>query len=260
MWYTDGTELYRGRVMEEILKKIGELPYPGRGIVLGNTADGKMGVAVYFLTGRSASSRNRVLVQKGNAIATEFANKDEADNPSLVIYTALRKYGPTTIVTNGDQTETILHCIEREITFEEALRTRTFEPDAPHYTPRISGVLVADMSGIRYKMSIIKAAGGNPSSVERMFFEYPQPLPGTGHYLHTYDGMDASGALHSFGGAPVAVRIAAPLGNRDALGRFAGALWAALDAQNRVSLLVRTTGLDGTEDTCIINKNDTVVV
>ncbi len=244
--------------MEEILKKISELPYPGRGIVLGNAADGKTGVAVYFLTGRSEPSRNRVLLQKGNTVATEFAKKNETGDPSLVIYTALRKYGPTTILTNGDQTDTILHCLEREIPFEEALRTRTFEPDAPHYTPRISSVLVSDMNGIRYKMSIIKAAGGNPSSVERMFFEYPQPLPGTGHYLHTYDGADASGALRSFAGAPVPVRIAAPLGNRDALARFAGALWNALDAQNRVALLVRAAGLDGTEDTCIINKNDNI--
>ncbi len=243
--------------MEDLFKALGAGPYPGRGIFAGNSADGKTGVLAYFLMGRSENSRNRVLTMQHNEIRTEFADKLLEQDPNLVIYTALRHHDAYTIVTNGDHTDTIYNCIKRNITFEEALRTRTFEPDAPNYTPRISALMSRDFSGVKYKLSIIKADGGNAASVARMFFEYSRPLPGCGHLLHTYAAVPGEGGrLESFAGEPLRVRMEAPVHTDEALAVLANAIWNALNAENRVALLLRAVDLDGAERTHIINRHE----
>ncbi len=239
--------------LNQLLK---ENPYPGRGIMLGRSADGQQAVLVYFIMGRSENSRNRVFVEKDGGIITKAADPAKLSDPSLIIYAPVRRHGQRTIVTNGDQTDTIYSCLERDIGFEEALHTRTFEPDAPNYTPRISGLLTLDFAGFSYKLSILKSAGGNAGSAQRMFFDYPQPLPGQGHFIHTYaaDGEP----LPSFFGEPRPVALAGSLTMRADLELFARSVWESLDAENKVSLFARTIQLDGAEETCIINKYATV--
>lgn len=218
--------------------------YPGRGILIGRSEDGKSAVAAYFIMGRSENSRNRIFVQQGGGIRTQAFDPQKMKDPSLVIYNAVRVIGDKTIVTNGDQTDTICDFLQQGKSFAQALRTRTFEPDAPAYTPRISGL----MEGFSYRLSILKSADGNPDSVRRYFFEYDNPLPGTGHFIHTYrcDGSP----LPSFEGEPVPVAIQ---GGIDA---FSALLWENLNADNKISLFVRFINVqDGSAQTRIFNKN-----
>ena len=207
-------------------------PYPGRGIVLGQTADGKASVAIYFIMGRSSNSRNRIFAEEPDGIRTEAADPARVEDPSLIIYHPVRQVGRGLIVTNGDQTDTIRTFLERGLPMEQALRTREFEPDGPNWTPRISGLLSPDGS---YKLSILKSADESGKLCLRQTFEYPGQ-PGTGHFLHTYAGD--GNPLPSFAGEPEQVAIE---GDIDAL---TGAVWSALDEDNKISLFVRFTDLE----------------
>ena len=221
--------------------------YPGRGIVLGCAKDGRA-VIVYFIMGRSENSRNRVFTEKDGGIITEAADIAKMKDPSLIIYAPVRKTGNRTIVTNGDQTDTIYDCLSAGIGFEEALRTRTFEPDAPNFTPRISGVLTRDIEQFFYQLSILKSTGGNPESVQRFFFDYAYPIAGQGHFIHTYAGD--GNPVPSFLGEPVQVEIENDI---DAFGK---GIWESLHPENKVSLFVRTIAQSGEEKTWIYNKFD----
>lgn len=223
-------------------------PYPGRGIVLGRHSDGERAVIAYFIMGRSENSRNRVFVTDGDGIRTEAFEPAKLTDPSLIIYAPVRVFlseaAPVTIVTNGDQTDTIYDAFAKEKTFEQALFTRTFEPDAPNFTPRISGTL----EGFSYKLSILKSADGNAQSVRRFYYEYPQPLAGQGHLLHTYrcDGAP----IPSFEGEPVPAQIAGELDS------FTEALWQSLNSENKVALFTRFIHVKtGETESRIINKN-----
>ena len=207
-------------------------PYPGRGIVLGRTADGKQSVAVYFIMGRSANSRNRIFAEEPDGIRTQAADPAKMEDPSLIIYHPVRQMGRGLIVTNGDQTDTILEFLERGLPMEQALRTREFEPDGPNWTPRISGLLSPDGS---YKLSILKSADESGTRCLRQTFEYPGQA-GVGHFLHTYAG-DGS-PLPSFAGEPEQVAIGGDIDE------FTDAVWNSLDEANRISLFVRFTDLE----------------
>ena len=213
-------------------EKLASNTYPGRGIVLGMTADGKQSVAAYFIMGRSVNSRNRVFVEEPDGIRTEAYDPSKLEDPSLIIYHPVREVGRGLIVTNGDQTDTILEYLERGLPMEQALRTREFEPDGPNWTPRISGLLSPDGS---YKLSILKSADAEGSACARQTFEYPA-LPGLGHFLHTYvcDGNP----IPTFQGEPERVAIA---GNIDT---FTAQLWDNLNPDNKISLFVRFTDLE----------------
>ncbi|MDL2325041.1 IMP cyclohydrolase [Ruminococcaceae bacterium OttesenSCG-928-A16] len=221
-------------------------PYPGRGIVLGCSPSGQKAVIAYFIMGRSANSRNRVFTTKGDGIITEAANPAEMQDPSLIIYAPVKKVGSRTVVTNGDQTDTIADCLAAGLRFEDALRTRTFEPDAPNYTPRISGLLMQEADGFAYQLSIVKSANGNPAGTQRFFFDTPQPQPGEGHFIHTYAGD--GNPLPSFIGEPVLVETGEDI---DAFGE---GIWQALNAENKVALFVRFIAQDGSEETRIYNR------
>ncbi len=221
--------------------------YPGRGIVLGRSADGKKAVAAYFIMGRSQNSRNRVFVKDGAGIRTEAFDPSKLEDPSLIIYAPVRVLGNKTIVTNGDQTDTIYNLMNQQLTFEQALRTREFEPDAPNYTPRISGIIKVE-SGFNYALSILKSNGGDPSSCLRFTFSYYNPKAGEGHFIHTYTG-DGS-PLPSFEGEPKTVAI------EGGIDEFTEKLWAALNEENKVSLFVRYIDAEtGEYETRIVNKN-----
>ena len=177
-------------------------PYPGRGIALGRTADGKQAVMIYFIMGRSANSRNRVFVETPDGIRTQAFDPAKLEDPSLIIYAPVRRFGTSTIVTNGDQTDTIRAGLAAGEDFVQALRKRTFEPDGPNFTPRISGI-VEDNGD--YALSILKSADGDPASCRRYFFEYSSPLAGQGHFIHTYQS-DGS-PLPSFAGEPTQITV-----------------------------------------------------
>ena len=204
-------------------------PYPGRGIVLGRSADGAFAIAAYFIMGRSENSRNRVFVPTEDGIRTQAHDPAKMTDPSLIIYHPVRMAGRGLIVTNGDQTDTVRDYILSGRTFVEALKSRTFEPDDPNFTPRISGLLSPDGS---FQLSILKSADGNPACCCRCFYHYDAPLAGEGRFIHTYQG-DGS-PLPSFEGEPV--RIALEDSNPDAL---ADRGWTALNPDNKVSLFVR---------------------
>ena len=222
--------------------------YPGRGIVIGRTPDGKKAVTAYFIMGRSENSRNRVFVEEGNGIRTQAFDESKLVDPSLIIYAPVRVLGNKTIVTNGDQTDTIYDLMNQQLTFEQALRTREFEPDAPNYTPRISGILKIDNGGYSYAMSILKSADGNPETCNRYTFSYKAPVAGEGRFIHTY--MGDGNPLPSFEGEPKRVEIS---GNID---EFTDMLWANLNEENKVSLFVRYINIETEEtETRIINKN-----
>lgn len=221
--------------------------YPGRGIVVGLTEDGKHAVAAYFIMGRSANSRNRVFTEKDGGIITEAADPAKLEDPSLIIYAPVRVHGHNTIVTNGDQTDTIYDAFEAGKGFAKALRKRKFEPDGPNFTPRISAVLKVKNGKFKYKMSILKSANGNGDSCERFFYEYAQPVAGEGRFLHTYrcDGSP----IPSFDGEPERVRIA------NDIDAFTNEIWNSLNEDNKVSLFVRYIDVKGgkTHDR-IVNK------
>lgn len=221
--------------------------YPGRGIVVGMHEDGKHAVAAYFIMGRSANSRNRVFCERDGGIITQAADPARLVDPSLIIYTPVRVYKNKTIITNGDHTDTIYEGLCAGESFAKALRKRTFEPDAPNLTPRISALLKVKRGEMSYKMSILKSNAGNEASVERFFFEYPQPQPGEGRFLHTYrcDGSP----IPSFAGEPVRVLLHGELDS------FAQTVWNSLNEENRVSLFVRYICLeDGSCESRIINQ------
>ena len=229
---------------ESLFDKLKDNTYPGRGIVLGVTPDGKRSVAAYFIMGRSANSRNRVFSPEPDGIRTQAHDPSKLEDPSLIIYHPVRQMGRGLIVTNGDQTDTIRDFLEKGLPMEQALRTREFEPDGPNWTPRISGLLSPDGS---YKLSILKAADEAGTACLRQTFEYPGQA-GLGHFLHTYQ-CDGS-PIPSFEGEPTPVVIE---GDIDA---FTSGLWESLNQDNKVSLFVRFTDLaTGQAQTRIVNKN-----
>lgn len=222
--------------------------YPGRGIILGKSPDGKKAVAAYFIMGRSENSRNRVFVEEGEGIRTQAYDPSKLTDPSLIIYAPVRVLGNKTIVTNGDQTDTIYEGLDKQLTFEQSLRQREFEPDAPNYTPRISGIMHVENGKYNYAMSILKSSDGDPSGCNRYTFAYENPKAGEGHFIHTY--MHDGDPLPSFEGEPK--RIAVP----DDIEEFTKLLWNSLNEENKVSLFVRYIDIEtGAHETTITNKN-----
>ena len=222
--------------------------YPGRGIVLGKTPDGKKAVAAYFIMGRSSNSRNRVFVEDGEGIRTQAFDPSKMEDPSLIIYAPVRVLGNKTIVTNGDQTDTIYEGMDKQMTFEQSLRSREFEPDGPNYTPRISGIMHIENGHYNYAMSILKSNNGDPESCCRFTFAYENPVAGEGRFIHTY--MHDGNPLPSFEGEPKPVEIS---GDIDA---FTKEVWESLNEENKVSLFVRFIDIEtGKYETRIVNKN-----
>ena len=222
--------------------------YPGRGIVIGKSADGTKAVTAYFIMGRSSNSRNRVFVEEGQGIRTEAFDPSKLEDPSLIIYAPVRVLGNKTIVTNGDQTDTIYEGMDKQLTFEQSLRSREFEPDGPNYTPRISGVMHIEDGTYNYAMSILKSNNGDPSSCNRYTFAYENPKAGEGHFIHTY--MHDGNPLPSFEGEPKLVEIPNDMES------FTNMLWESLNEENKVSLFVRYIDIaTGEYETKIINKN-----
>lgn len=220
--------------------------YPGRGILLGKSPDGKRAVMAYFIMGRSENSRNRVFVPTEDGIRTQAFDPSKMTDPSLIIYAPVRVCKGQTIVTNGDQTDTIYDGLKEGCSMRQALLTRTFEPDAPNYTPRISGLVQPDGA---YALSILKSMGGDPACCLRQFFEYDAPVAGLGHFIHTYAGD--GNPLPSFEGEPETVVI--PVNAPAELGEL---LWKNLNEENKVSLFVRYLNLDnGKAETLIYNKH-----
>ena len=234
--------------MISIEKELQSNSYPGRGIILGKSADGKSAVCAYFIMGRSSNSRNRVFVEDGDGIRTQAFDPAKLEDPSLIIYAPVRVLGNKTIVTNGDQTDTIYEGMDKQLTFEQALRSREFEPDAPNYTPRISGVMHVEKGSYNYALSILKSNEGRPESCLRYSFAYNSPIDGEGHFISTY--QHDGNPLPSFEGEPK--RIAIP----DDIDAFTDLLWKSLNEDNKVSLFVRYINIaDGTYETRIVNKN-----
>ena len=233
--------------MTDMVEYLQNNPYPGRGIMLGRSADNKSAVIAYFIMGRSENSRNRVFEETEDGIRTKAFDESKMTDPSLIIYHPVRRMdNGITIVTNGDQTDTIRDNILAGHCYRHALNTRTFEPDGPNYTPRISGVVKPNGS---YDLSILKSLDGDPACACRYFFEYEAPRAGVGHFIHTYE-RDGS-PLPSFEGEPRRVAITAPDAET-----LAGDLWLALNEDNRVSLFVRYIDLEtGDDETSIINKH-----
>lgn len=221
--------------------------YPGRGIIIGKSADGTKAVTAYFIMGRSNNSRNRVFVEEGENVVIHPFDASKVEDPSLIIYYPIRVLDNQLIVTNGDQTDTITNFLKDGATFEQALETRCFEPDAPNYTPRISGMLTFDEGDFTYKMSILKSADENGSACNRYTFSYA-PLSGVGHFLHTYD-CDGN-PIPTFTGEPERVAI------EGGIDEFSDMLWKNLNEQNKISLYVRFVDLrDGLAESRLFNKN-----
>ena len=234
--------------MLNIEKELQGNSYPGRGIIIGRSADGTKAVTAYFIMGRSENSRNRVFVEDGEGIRTQAYDPSKLTDPSLIIYAPVRVLGNKTIVTNGDQTDTIYEGMDKQMTFEQSLRCREFEPDAPNYTPRISGIMHIENGNYNYAMSILKSNNGSPEGCNRHTFAYENPAAGEGHFIHTYqcDGNP----LPSFEGEPKLIEIP------DDMGAFTDMLWNSLNAENKVSLFVRYIDIaTGTYETKIVNKN-----
>ncbi len=231
----------------DIKQLLNAVSYPGRGIIMGRTPDNTKAVIAYFIMGRSENSRNRVFTETPDGIQTKAFDPSKLSDPSLIIYHPVRVMDDgITIVTNGDQTDTIRDFMAEGHCYRHALLTREFEPDAPNYTPRISGVVKSDGS---YNLSILKSMDGDPACCCRYFYEYDKPVAGVGHYIHTYMGDGIP--LPSFEGEPE--RVAIECSDAKA---FADILWANLNEDNKVSLFVRTIDLkDGKTDTVIVNKN-----
>lgn len=222
-------------------------PYVGRGIVIGKSSDGKKAVTAYFIMGRSANSRNRVFTVKNGEVFTEPFDASKVEDPSLIIYAALRKFENKLIVTNGDQTDTVYDGIVTGKSFSESLESREFEPDAPNFTPRISGMLTFGENDFKYEMSILKSLDENGSDCARYTFSYPSKA-GLGHFIHTY--VTDGNPIPTFQGEPE--RVAIP----DSIDEFADEIWNYLDENNKISLYVRYTDLtDGSYEEKLINKN-----
>ena len=222
--------------------------YPGRGIVIGLTPDRTRAVTAYFIMGRSTNSRNRVFVEEGEGIRTQAFEPSKLVDPSLIIYAPVRVLGNKTIVTNGDQTDTIYEGMDHQLTFEQSLRSREFEPDGPNFTPRISGILHIEEGRYSYAMSILKSNHGDGSSCIRNTFAYETPLAGEGHFIHTY--LHDGDPLPSFEGEPKSVEM------MDSIDGFTDMLWSSLNEENKVSLFVRYIDIaTGEYETRILNKN-----
>jgi len=233
---------------KNLAKELAGNAYPGRGIVIGKSADGSHAVTAYFIMGRSDNSRNRVFVEDGAGIRTQAFDPSKLEDPSLIIYAPVRVLGNKTIVTNGDQTDPKYALMDRQQTFEQALRTRTFEPDAPNYTPRISGNMHLENGSYNYAMSILKSNNGDPSSCSRYTFAYENPKAGEGHFIHTY--MGDGDPLPSFEGEPALVGIDGSIDD------FTAKVWENLNEENKVSLFVRYIEIaTGKYETRIVNKN-----
>ena len=223
--------------------------YPGRGIVLGQSDDGKFAVAAYFIMGRSVNSRNRIFEEnERGGIRTKAFDESKMEDPSLIIYNPVLKFNGDTIVTNGDQTDTIYDSFSKGDCYHDALITREFEPDAPNYTPRISGIMHVENGEYNYAMSILKSNNGNPDACNRYTFAYSSPAAGEGHFIHTY--MGDGDPLPSFEGEPKLVEM------MDDMDAFAEMLWSSLNEDNKVSLFVRYIDIaTGECKSRIINKN-----
>lgn len=234
--------------MLSLKQELSQNAYPGRGIVIGKTPDGKSAVTAYFIMGRSNNSRNRVFVEDGEGIRTQAFDPSKLEDPSLIIYAPVRVLGNKTIVTNGDQTDTIYDGMDKQLTFEQSLRSRQFEPDGPNYTPRISGIMHIEGGNYNYAMSILKSNNGNPDACNRYTFAYNNPVAGEGHFIHTY--MHDGNPLPSFEGEPKWVKIE---GDIDTFGDM---IWSSLNADNKVSLFVRYIDIEtGKYESRIYNKN-----
>lgn len=225
------------------------LSYHGRGIMVGRSVDGKSAIIAYFIMGRSENSRNRVFVTEGDGIRTEAFDPSKMVDPHLIIYAPVRVLGNKTIVTNGDQTDTVYELMDRQMTFEQALRTREFEDDAPNYTPRISGIVHHESGLMNFALSIIKSAEGDPTSCQRYTFAYNSPACGRAKFIHTYMG-DGS-PLPSFEGEPKTLELPDL-----AIDEMTDLIWNGLNADNKVSLFVRYIDLEtGSFESRIVNKN-----
>jgi IMP cyclohydrolase len=234
--------------MLDLKKELSGNGYPGRGIVLGRSADGLKAVAAYFIMGRSVNSRNRVFVEEGDGIRTQAFDPSKLSDPSLIIYAPVRVLGNRTIVTNGDQTDTVYEGLEKGLTFTQSLESRTFEPDGPNFTPRISGVLDVEDGKMGYALSILKSNQGDSASTQRFTFSYENPKAGEGHFIHTYE-QDGD-PLPSFVGEPKCVGVL------DDIDGYTELIWGNLNEENKVSLFVRYVDLEsGQWETRIVNKN-----
>jgi len=232
-----------------IANELNSLSYHGRGIIIGKSADAKKAVIAYFIMGRSENSRNRVFVLEGDAMRTKAFDESKMTDPHLIIYYPVRVLGNKTIVTNGDQTDTIYHLMDQQMTFEQALRTREFEDDKPNFTPRISGIVHREGGEMHYAMSILKSAEGDDSSCERFTYAYSNPLAGKAKFIHTY--MDNGNPLPSFEGEPKTLEL--PDVSIDELTTL---LWNNLNEENKVSLFVRYIDIEsGAAETRVVNKN-----
>jgi hypothetical protein len=235
--------------IKSIASELNSLAYHGRGIIIGKSADGTKAITAYFIMGRSENSRNRVFVEDGNGIRTQAFDESKMTDPHLIIYAPVKVLGNKTIVTNGDQTDTIYELMDRQMTFEQALRTREFEDDMPNFTHRISGIIHLENDDMNYAMSILKSAEGDGSSCQRYTYAYSNPLCGKAKFIHTYkcDGNP----LPSFEGEPKTLEL--PDMDIDALTDL---IWTNLNEDNKVSLFVRYIDLKtGEFDSRIVNKN-----
>ncbi len=216
--------------------------------MIGKSDDGKYAVTAYFIMGRSENSRNRIFAEEGEGIRTQAFDESKLSDPRLIIYAPVRVLGNKTIVTNGDQTDTIYELMDKQQTFEQALRTREFEPDAPNYTPRISGIMHVGNGSYNYAMSILKSNNGSPDACNRYTFAYENPMSGEGHFIHTY--MGDGNPLPSFEGEPKLVGIKGDIDD------FTQQVWESLNEENKVSLFVRYIDIEsGAYETRIVNKN-----
>ena len=235
-------------VVKSLAKELSATTYPGRGIVIGRSADGTKAVTAYFIMGRSENSRNRVFVEEGEGIRTEAFDPSKLTDPSLIIYAPVRVLGNDTIVTNGDQTDTIYEYMQAGESFEQTLRRREFEPDGPNYTPRISGLMHLSDGQFSYTMSILKSNMGDPDSCNRYTFDYSNPKAGSGRFIHTY--MGDGNPLPSYEGEPTPIEISGDIDE------FTDMIWTNLNSDNKVSLFVRYIDIKtGAKETRIVNKN-----
>lgn len=232
-----------------VANELSSLAYHGRGIIIGKSADSKKAITAYFIMGRSENSRNRVFVAEGDAMRTKAFDESKMIDPHLIIYYPVRVLGNKTIVTNGDQTDTIYELMDKQLTFEQALRTREFEDDKPNFTPRISGIIHRENGKMNFAMSILKSAEGDDSSCERFTYAYSNSIPGKAKFIHTYSGD--GNPLPSFEGEPKTLEL--PDASIDELTEL---IWTNLNNDNKVSLFVRYIDLEtGETDTRIVNKN-----
>lgn len=235
--------------MLSLMQELKENAYPGRGIVIGRSDDGKKAVTAYFIMGRSSNSRNRIFVTEREGIRTEAFDSSKLEDPSLIIYAPVRVLEQLTIVTNGDQTDTIYDGMKNGFTFEQSLRSREFEPDGPNYTPRISGVMHVENGQYDYSMSILKSNNGSPDACNRYTYTYENPAAGEGRFIHTY--MHDGNPLPSFEGEPKLVEI------KGDIEEFTKQVWENLNEENKVSLFVRFIDIEtGAYETKIVNKNE----